>query len=234
MKKLLLISFAITFSTLAFAQNPELSKTWHLVSYSMDLGGTIYISDIEPFIDPTLVIDDQLGFTGLVCNQYGGEFIYDSNTDRLTIDFYGLCLCGTCINPPQSIIDLEEDYFGYFEFPESIEYEIYTTGEEGNDELRLTFAPGFDLIYQENPFFSVADNNLSKLSIYPNPAKDKLFISSKNITLQSFSIYSIKGEKLISEKLSTNAIDISRLSKGVYFIEINSENGKDVQKFIKE
>ncbi|RKS26593.1 putative secreted protein (Por secretion system target) [Flavobacterium endophyticum] len=61
--------------------------------------------------------------------------------------------------------------------------------------------------------------------IYPNPAKDILNIgvSGNEFEIKSTSIYSITGQKVL-ESTST-ALDISKLSNGVYVVNVAVENG---------
>ena len=65
--------------------------------------------------------------------------------------------------------------------------------------------------------------------IYPNPVKDKLFISS-NILLEDVSIFNLIGEKV----LNTNQleIDISSLSKGIYIVTCTTSDNKILNKKI--
>ena len=62
--------------------------------------------------------------------------------------------------------------------------------------------------------------------IYPNPAKDKVFITSPN-PIGKVSIYNISGQLVKTIKnIETNdlKIDISSLNKGVYFISVSKAN----------
>jgi hypothetical protein len=74
-------------------------------------------------------------------------------------------------------------------------------------------------------------------TIYPNPAKAVLNISSKEtIEVKSISIYNTLGQLVLvvpnAEKVSK--IDVSSLTTGNYFIKINSDKGKSNARFIKE
>jgi len=76
------------------------------------------------------------------------------------------------------------------------------------------------------------ENNKSIL-MYPNPAKDILYINSfKN----NYSIYDASGRKMMYGNLNKlkNELDISFLINGVYFISVEDEAGKDWGKFIIE
>ncbi|RMA56244.1 T9SS type A sorting domain-containing protein [Ulvibacter antarcticus] len=73
-------------------------------------------------------------------------------------------------------------------------------------------------------------NNVSIAVIYPNPAKDILYISSEEL-LDEINIYSLSGKLLLN--LSSEIIDISALAPGIYFAEIVNDDKKTIQKFIK-
>ena len=61
----------------------------------------------------------------------------------------------------------------------------------------------------------------SEFSIYPNPAKKEIFISSKNgAIIKEVNIYNQIGHKVLYEKIITNTIDVSMLQQGMYIIEL--------------
>ena len=78
---------------------------------------------------------------------------------------------------------------------------------------------------------SIAENTNYKLKVYPNPVKDKLFISG-NKTPISISIFNLLGKEVISIK-NTNNINVQALPSGVYMIRISDGIQQTVQKFIK-
>ncbi len=75
------------------------------------------------------------------------------------------------------------------------------------------------------------ENFKNKLtSIFPNPVNDSLYLS--NIDLDSnYSIYSIEGRKIITNRQLQSTIDVSNLNSGVYFLRID---GNQTIKFIKQ
>ncbi len=90
------------------------------------------------------------------------------------------------------------------------------------------------LKFKEFPL-SITDNNLTNFKIYPNPVENNLFISKEKITIQNIIVYSTSGKLVIKQsKPQNNTIDVSILPKGMYFIEINSDEGKTVKKFVKK
>ena len=80
-------------------------------------------------------------------------------------------------------------------------------------------------------------DNLS-FTLYPNPVKDELFISSKsNLNDFNIIIYSISGRSILSlnnSKLRDYSIDLQELKSGIYFIQIKGKQGQSAtKKFIK-
>jgi len=71
-------------------------------------------------------------------------------------------------------------------------------------------------------------------SIYPNPAKDKLFVSG-NVENANLKIYNLQGQLILEEVLTNDkAIDISKLALGFYTVKIQNKNDVFIEKFIKE
>ena len=84
---------------------------------------------------------------------------------------------------------------------------------------------------------------LNNFNIYPNPTKDKLFIDLNNISTQkiNISITNTTGKEIIRIKNKyykhNQAVEVSRienLSKGMYFINIETNEGVLKKKFIKK
>ena len=69
----------------------------------------------------------------------------------------------------------------------------------------------------------------SSVKIYPNPASDKLFIETKNISECNdckIELYSVLGNKLNEEELGNGVkeISLSEYAAGMYFIVIKQNN----------
>jgi len=76
---------------------------------------------------------------------------------------------------------------------------------------------------------SVTDPSLLNFLIYPNPTKEYLNIDYSS--LESVSVYNILGKELIKD--NSNRINVSTLSKGIYFIKISDGINSSTKKFIK-
>ena len=84
---------------------------------------------------------------------------------------------------------------------------------------------------QPAPLYSQA------LSVYPNPAKDKITVEITKLTgSELISIYNSQGQIVIQkpvQQLKTE-IGISNLSKGIYFVKLGNKEGLNQKVFIKE
>ena len=216
------------FSNVAFPV-PSLLDTWYLSSIEYDSGDIIDIASINPAIAPDLKIYPSLEMEGIGdCNGFGGSFEYDATNETLTtLNFYATLL----ICDEESI---ENEYINFFADEMPISYSL-RNDFEWNKELVLEH-PKLDylLIFNEIPLLSSPDFTISDITVYPNPVSDRLYISSENSVIEKIIVYSINGKILIEKIVETNSIDVSGLSKGIYFIGLISSEGKSIQKFIKK
>lgn len=67
--------------------------------------------------------------------------------------------------------------------------------------------------------------NAESINVYPNPAKDRLFVDHENsVEGLEFRILNIQGKEVKSGRLLNDEININQLKDGVYFLELFSEN----------
>ena len=100
----------------------------------------------------------------------------------------------------------------------------------------INIDPDSHLISKNNTTTLGIENNpfiLENISLFPNPVSDILTIeTSKKITFKSATIYNAPGKEILT---STNKeINLSKLSKGVYFIKVFTDAGNLYKKIIKE
>jgi hypothetical protein len=78
-------------------------------------------------------------------------------------------------------------------------------------------------------------NNLKEagISVYPNPASNELIISSA-VAIEYEKIFNMEGQQLYGAKSVNNKIDVSKLSSGVYILELTSGNQVLRTRFIKD
>ncbi|WP_196887832.1 T9SS type A sorting domain-containing protein [Aureivirga sp. CE67] len=70
----------------------------------------------------------------------------------------------------------------------------------------------------------------SQISLYPNPAKNIVYLKSDRILEEVF-LYDQTGKIVLKEKIKTsNSLDISNLSKGIYYVKILSNHKTTTKK----
>jgi hypothetical protein len=75
--------------------------------------------------------------------------------------------------------------------------------------------------------------NTSNLSIYPNPVNYQLTINSED-KIGTIVILDVMGKTVKTITSSSNTIDVSELTNGMYLLQISTDNGLVSTKFIKE
>ncbi|MBS1634902.1 MAG: T9SS type A sorting domain-containing protein [Bacteroidetes bacterium] len=80
----------------------------------------------------------------------------------------------------------------------------------------------------------ITDGNI-QLNIYPNPATQRLVISSAQVILESYEIRNPGGQLIGAAPVQSNqaTVDVSGFAEGVYFIHVRTRQGELVKKFIK-
>ena len=72
-------------------------------------------------------------------------------------------------------------------------------------------------------------------NLYPNPATDRIFLQSDNTTeTLSVRITDLSGKTVLMSEFFVSEIDISALTTGFYFIEIQNNKQKQLLKFVKQ
>lgn len=107
--------------------------------------------------------------------------------------------------------------------------------------LREIKVVGDGTIYFDNWYFynvataSVDNNELLGFSMYPNPASNRLNISAKE-TIQNADIFNVLGKRVMSLDInkSSESIDISGLTSGIYLVKYNVNGTVGTAKFIKQ
>ena len=96
------------------------------------------------------------------------------------------------------------------------------TGNVEYDEIRV----GTSFAAVTPTVLSNQKNEIAGLSIYPNPAKDgKVFITSDANDNKQVLMFDLLGKQVLKANVSSEAINVSTLASGAYFVKI-TENGK--------
>ncbi len=136
-------------------------------------------------------------------NSIGGNLSIHNNNSLSTCEVQGIC---DYIANPNGVIEIHDN----------------ATGCNSQEEVEYACGVWVPNINPESEF-----------SIFPNPAKNKIYISGKEgRIIKEVSIYNQLGQKVISEKHITNMIDISNLRQGMYVIELVSNNSRIREKLM--
>jgi hypothetical protein len=112
----------------------------------------------------------------------------------------------------------------YFNFVKGIAVDSQTPASDATfTNISLVWTPDL-LAVDETP-------QKKSVEIYPNPATTSFTVVGENI--RNLNIFDTGG-KLVKSLPSSNSYDVSELPAGVYFIEINTDKDKIVQKLIKK
>ncbi len=195
------------------------------------------------YIDPVTVIDwayESTPETGILAGDGGDTdnpvptLTADPNTDQQTVTV------GLSFN--EHIQELELDHFivnngvasNLNELTAGEEYTLDVTADsQGSVSVELPYSSVTDSsgnpnllaytswIYEvESAAENISDN---RISIYPNPAKDQLFLNLKNES--DITVVNISGELLYSRKKVINeTIDVSQYAPGIYIVNIENKD----------
>jgi len=179
----------------------------------------------------------------IVTDQYGSETTWELTDDAGNIvasggPYSNLSASGTTVQPTVTAnLNLNECYSfliedSYGDGINTAQYgagsftvtdaagNAFITGGVFTSEIRENFNADGNATGISN------NNNNSELTIYPNPVKNVLTIEGD---FTSANIYDIFG-KLVLSTDAQKTIDVSNLSNGVYFVNINVENTITVKK----
>ncbi len=100
------------------------------------------------------------------------------------------------------------------------------------------FAPGLvfsDSMYKYNIPVSVSSTSNSniKLSVYPNPVSDMLYINTKE-DIKRITIMDITGKEVLDIQSPNNSIDVDAFNSGIYLIAVQTASGSKTLHFTKE
>jgi len=91
-------------------------------------------------------------------------------------------------------------------------------------------------VYQENSSLGTGENNFETVAITPNPTQGELYIS--NIVLEKVTVFSLLGNVVktvqFNSESSTNTVDLSDLTAGLYLVKLSSNGLEKTVKVLKK
>ncbi|PHR13910.1 MAG: hypothetical protein COA40_05245 [Aequorivita sp.] len=230
MKTLYILLTIIIFQT-SVAQDPRLFENdWYLYEVmSTDLGTHYDVSSINPPIAPYLRISENLNFNGEgACNTFSGVYEYSPGYLGSIIFTYSTEDCNI-----QQHNSFENEYFGFI----SGGY-TYTITENNQGKIFSLSSPLMGhAVFKSYPL-STSNFQKNKFQLYPNPVKNELFLTSlNNAGNLKLKIFNLESRLLSIQSLNfekQTSIDVSHLSSGIYFLNIEDETGNTaIKMFIK-
>ncbi|MCH2196460.1 T9SS type A sorting domain-containing protein [Kordia sp.] len=215
------------------AQNPDVIGTWYIINVINDFQPITYtqppitteVASIK-FLDTTDAVN-AIGFSG--CN----NFQVEADVSADTMFGYGDIFLSNFSSEMNYCSDAYDNWEGRFYWILDNYNQYYLSSSNGVDYLSIE-NPIFSGIYMQNQPLSVTQNSLTKIHMYPNPVTDVLFITNTALQIKSFVIYNTQGQKIKEINNHNNSLDVSTLSKGLYFLDILTSTGKFTEKFMKK
>ena len=144
-------------------------------------------------------------------------------------DIFGVYIFATTGDGTISTVDSSNNLINHGNFSNG---SWVSFGEDINKEMYVVNIAG-SIHRVKGGVLSIPEFEEQSISITPNPASQNLNINVPNKTISSISIIDIKGSIFFSEDnilLSEKNIDVSFLSKGVYFVKVQVGNESEIVK----
>jgi hypothetical protein len=121
----------------------------------------------------------------------------------------------------------ESDYIG----------QIIPTGAANRVVLVAEFNGTAQVVSRNNADVVLSSNSFSKingLKMYPNPAKNNLFIETALNSEINVSIVNMLGKEVVNTIVVNNTVNVSNLTSGIYMVKITEEGKTSTKKLIIE
>jgi Secretion system C-terminal sorting domain len=158
----------------------------------------------------------------ILSNNAGGLTIAFTATPMVTLNFPAIC--NNQANFAFRIVSIFD--------PAGTDYVAVTTG--------TAYSPSTGAWRIDNVKFTgtvslgIQQNEISGLRLFPNPAKDFLYISSDNAEAKQLTIYDVVGKVVINTKVTNGAVNVSALNRGVYMAKVIQEGKTASRKLVIE
>ena len=95
------------------------------------------------------------------------------------------------------------------------------------------YGSGAAIPFQTELILGADDEFLSQLSIYPNPTNSRVHVLNAQNT--ELTVYDVLGKVLMTRKLNTTSeiVDLSQLLSGTYFVALDQNGQRRVEKIVK-
>lgn len=113
------------------------------------------------------------------------------------------------------------------------------TGLGGQFDANEPCDVGYQLFPRYWADFGFSDNTIDrslaeKISIYPNPVSERLFIEVKDVQVERATVSNMFGQVMLEVNNPSNSINVQELSSGVYTVTFQVGNSAWAAKFVKK
>lgn len=82
-------------------------------------------------------------------------------------------------------------------------------------------------------FQNQKSDEIAGFKLYPNPAYDDIvYVTTKYNNRKKIVVYDVFGEVVLTDRISTNVLNISRLVPGVYVLQVTEDKKSITRKLV--
>ena len=160
------------------------------------------------------------------------------------VHYWNAVPAGSVANTTWPGVAMVSDVDGFYKYtitgPTSINL-IFNNGSSGTANQTadlLNKTDGYSYTWGGSTAKTLADKEFetttSSIAVYPNPVSHTLQIIATS-AVSKYSVVSAQGAVVLEGKAIDNTIDVSRLSNGIYFVQLKFENGEEhLKRIIKK
>ena len=202
--------FSITSASVDISEYPLFPENYIVTPYKLDCEQVVFKASIQDTQHP----NEHLGLA--VSTTVGDD------ADAFTIVWDVDMTAKEAGNWYQFAVDLRE-YQGQDIYVAIVHYNCTNQFMVNVDDIML---------YRQ--FNGVEENAFTAVSIYPNPASEKVVVESA-VAVRQYEIYNVTGAIICSQDVEGNTfeINISELPAGAYIIKMKSEGCVESRRFVK-
>ena len=176
---------------------------------------------VKDMMEAIAEVDLRFSFTGEP-SSWGGMMLTDISFDyeRAHYNLSGYNAMYN-LNGEQSLYAFDEQTVVNGDF---VKWGDYTVGTEIGYWIFVWETP----VQPVTAYNSVSEIEASAMSVFPNPATDRLYVNAEN--LNYVEIFDMTGRSVMTSTM--NVIDLSNVKAGVYFVTVRSENAAKTIKLV--
>ena len=181
-------------------------------------------------VQKTVLSTEMTAANATVLKEIKAKFSNAGGSTQLTPGSYAVVVSSVTTNGSQTLL-------GTTDFPVNATNVIYdNTVTTGSPFSLVEVAPFMTVnLKRNNVITSVGNVKIDEsIVIYPNPANDFIFVNTAG-TSGITRIFDLNGKVVKQENSSSNSVnklDISTLSKGIYNVQVTTNDGKQISKRI--